>query len=96
MKRLMIKVGEYEKDGQTKGQYARLGVIMSNENGEYALLDPSVDLAGCLMKQRILAGGKPKGKGDMVFCSIFEDQPQQQQSRSQPSTDYDDGSDIPF
>ena len=92
MKRLMIKVGEYEKDGQTKGQYARLGVIMSNKNGEYALLDPSVDLAGCLMKQRILAGGKPKGKGDMVFCSIFTDEPKTQ--RQQSTSDFDD--DIEF
>lgn len=94
MKRLMIKVGEYEKDGQTKCQYARLGVIMSNENGEYALLDPSIDLAGCLIKQRILAGGKPKGKGDMVFCSIFGDEPRQQQPQQPSTPDFDD--DIAF
>ena len=40
-KRIMAKVGEYEKDGKTKGNYVEIGVILSNENGEYALIDPT-------------------------------------------------------
>ena len=82
MKKLMIKTGEYQKDGQTKGEYTKLGIIMSGTNGEYVLLDPAVNLAGCLIKQRVMNAGKQnKGKGDMVMCSIFEDQPQQGQQQ---------------
>lgn len=73
MKRLVIKIDEYQKDGQTKGKYVELGVIMSGENGEYALINPNVNLAGCLIQQRVMNQGKQnKGKGDMVMCSIFE------------------------
>lgn len=72
-KDLVIKVGEYEKEGETKGEYLKVGVILSGENGEYALLDPSVSLSGALIKQRIMNAGKQnKGKGDMVMCSIFD------------------------
>lgn len=94
MKRLAIKVGEYQKDGQTKGEYVKVGVLMSNDNGEYILLDPSVNLAGCLLKQRIMNSGKQtKGKGDMVMCSVFEQQ-QQQAAQQQTAPDFND--DIPF
>ena len=55
VKRLMVKTGEYQKDGQTKGRYTEVGVIMSNDKGEYALLDPAVNLAGVLLQQKILA-----------------------------------------
>lgn len=81
-KDLVIKVGEYTKDGETKGEYVKLGVILSGENGEYALLDPAVSLAGCLAKQ--VAFNKAKGsdkKGDMLMCGIFarEGRPTQNQ-----------------
>ena len=54
-KRIVAKTGEYQKDGQTKGEYTKLGVMLSNDNGEYMLLDPSVSLAGVLIKQNSLA-----------------------------------------
>lgn len=98
-KRLMAKVGEYEKDGQTKGRYVEIGVILSNSNGEYALLDPSVNLAGVLMQQRMVAqkgGGK---SGDRVLVSIFDNdrgggQSQGPKQSSGGRSDYDD--EIPF
>ena len=107
-KRLMAKVGEYEKDGQTKGRYVELGVILSNQNGEYAVLDPAVNLAGVLMQQRILAQKTNGRSGDRVMCGIFDnDRSGQQQSGgqaqgggygSQPSgsqtSDFEDS--IPF
>jgi len=72
-KRIMAKVGEYEKDGQKKGKYVEIGVILSNENGEYALVDPTVNLAGVLMKQRVMAQKNGvRSAGDSVMCSIFD------------------------
>jgi uncharacterized membrane protein YgcG len=80
-KRLAAKVGEYQKDGQTKGEYARLGVIMQNDNGEYLLLDPSVSIAGVLAKQNALAAQKGGQQRDMVMVSIFDDSQQGQQQQ---------------
>ena len=98
-KRLMIKVDEYQKDSQTKGKYVELGVILSGENGEYALINPTVNIAGCLMQQRVMSQGKEnKGKGDMVMCSIFErdrDSGQSQDGQAQ-SGDVEFNDSVPF
>lgn len=106
MKRLVAKVGEYTKDGQQKGEYVRIGVIMSNDNGEYALIDPCVNLAGVLQKQNRFNHSNGKKTGDSVMCSIFDDtrlhrqDTQQQADRQQAQQsapnmgDFDD--DIPF
>tara|TARA_R110000772_G_C13167296_1_gene426649 strand:+ start:312 stop:665 length:354 start_codon:yes stop_codon:yes gene_type:complete len=82
VKRLMVKTGEYEKDGQTKGRYTEVGVIMNNSNGEYALLDPAVNLAGVLMQQKILADKNNGKSGDRVMCSIFDNDNQRGNSGS--------------
>ena len=81
---LKIKIGSYEKDGQTKGKYIDLGVLMqSQDGGMYALLNPHINLAGI-----------PLGEGkDMVMCSVFTEneqgnQPQQQQGYQQPQQGY--------
>jgi len=85
-KRLVAKIDEYEKDGQKKGKYIEIGVILSNDKGEYALINPEINLAGVLMKQRVNLGGK--GKGDMVMCSIFDnDNAQSQQPAHQSQQD---------
>lgn len=90
-KDIVVKVGEYEKGGEKKSQWLKVGVILSNEKGEYALLDPSVNLAGVMMKQRLM-----NGKGDSVMASIFD----KAEGRTgggntpPPSDDFDD--DIPF
>lgn len=78
-KRLTAKIGEYQKDGQTKGRYVDIGVILSNDNGEYMLLDPNVSLSGVLMSQRILAQSTGKKVGDRVMVSIFENDRQERQ-----------------
>lgn len=78
-KRLVAKTGEYQKDGQTKGEYTKLGVVLSNNNGEYMLLDPSVSLAGVLAKQNALAMQKNEQIRDNVMVSIFDDDNQNQQ-----------------
>ena len=77
-KRIVAKTGEYQKDGQTKGEYTKLGVILNNDNGEYMLLDPSVSLAGVLIKQNALAAKTNGQQRDMLMVSIFEDDNQNQ------------------
>ena len=73
VKKLVAKVGEYEKDGQTKGRYVTLGVILRNDNGEYALLDPSVNIAGCLTQQNMTNHKSGRRTGDKLMVSIFDD-----------------------
>lgn len=94
-KRLVAKVGEYQRDGQTKGEYVRIGVILSNDNGEYALIDPTVNLAGVLTKQNLMAHGKGGKPRDKVMVSIFTDEPRGagQSSSSQSSGGYAGGID---
>jgi len=77
-KRIVAKTGEYQKEGQTKGEYTKLGVMLSNDNGEYMLLDPSISLAGVLIKQNALAAKTNGQQRDMVMISIFTDDNQQQ------------------
>ena len=77
-KRIVAKTGEYQKEGQTKGEYTKLGVMLNNDNGEYILLDPSVSLAGVLIKQNALAAKNNGQQRDMVMISIFEDDNQNQ------------------
>ena len=72
-KRIVAKTGEYQKEGQTKGEYTKLGVMLNNQNGEYMLLDPSISLAGVLIKQNALAAKTNGQQRDMVMISIFED-----------------------
>ena len=91
MKKLSVKIGEYQKDGQTKGRYVNLGVIMSSsDGGEYALIDPSVSLAGVLQQQNVLAASQGKEQRDRIMVGVFDDsqqggyqQPQQQQQAPQ-------------
>ena len=95
-KRLVAKIGQYTtKDGDNKNQYTNIGVMLENQNGEYILIDPTVNLAGVLLKQRILAqqtGGKV---GDSVMVSVFDNSNQKPQPHAQlnPTEPNDD---IPF
>ena len=90
-KRLAAKTGIYQKDGQDKGEYVQLGVILSGNNGEYMLLDPAVNLAGVLTKQNILAhstGGKARTS---VMVSIFDDSNNQGQNNNQGNQQQNQG-----
>jgi hypothetical protein len=83
-KRLVAKVGTYQKDGEEKGEYVKIGVILSNENGEFAIIDPTVNLAGVAYKQRV--NGISKQDSDSVMVGIFSDDRQGQQQQSAPPT----------
>lgn len=97
MKRIVAKVGSYTKDNEEKNEWVKLGVILSNENGEYVILDPTINMAGIAYKQRV--NGIAKQGSDSVIASIFTDEPksapQQAAEMSQRNSgDFDD--DIPF
>ena len=83
-KRLAIKVGEFtNQQGETKGEYARLGVMMDGQNGPYLLLDPSISLGGCLAKQNMMNHKAGKEIRNSVMVSVFDDSQQQQGGQQQ-------------
>lgn len=93
MKKLTAKIGEYQKDGQTKGRYANLGVMMnSNDGGEYLLLDPTVSIGGVLALQNALAISKGEQVRDRVMVGVWEEdnnqQGQQQYQQQAPQQNY--------
>lgn len=90
-KRIVAKTGEYQKDGQTKGEYTKLGVMLNNDNGEYMLLDPSVNLAGALIKQNVLSAKTGGQQRDMLMVSIFDDDNQQQNNNQQQQNNNQQG-----
>ena len=86
-KRLAIKVGEFtNQQGETKGEYARLGVMMDGQNGPYLLLDPSISLGGCLAKQNIMNHKAGKEVRNSVMVSVFDDSQQQQGGQQQSAS----------
>lgn len=84
-KRLSAVVGEYtNKEGQQKAEWANVGVIgVGKNNKEYVLLDPTVNLAGVLLKQNVLAQKRGENPSDMIMASIFEEQQQGQNNSNQ-------------
>ena len=84
-KRLVVKTGEYtNQQGETKGEYTKVGVMLNNNNGDFVLLDPAVNLAGVLIKQNALAAQKGQQARDSVMVSIFEDDNQNATPQQQP------------
>ncbi len=73
VKQLSAKVGEYQKDGQTKGKYVDIGVVLSGDHGEYVLLDPTVNLAGILSLQNMMNHKAGRKTGDRVMAGVFSD-----------------------
>ena len=66
---LAAKVGTYEKNGETKGRYKNVGLILENEEGKkMVMIDPTFNFA---------AVRREDGK-DMVMVSMFEPKDKQQ------------------
>ena len=82
-----VKTGEYtDNQGQVKGRYTKIGVVMSgNDGGQFMLLEPHVDVAGCLMLQNNLAATKGQPPRDSVMCSMFAPNEQGGQPMPQPT-----------
>ena len=83
-KRIVAKTGSFtNQQNEVKGEYTKLGVILTNDNGEYMLMDPCINLAGVLLKQNALAAKTGGQQRDMVMVSIFDDDNNQQQNNNQ-------------
>jgi len=84
-KRLSAVTGNYtNQQGEQKAEWTNVGVIITGKNGkDYALLDPSVNLAGVLLKQNQIAIKKGEQPSDMVMLSVFDEQQNQQQQPQQ-------------
>ena len=100
-KKLMAKIGTYQKDGQTKNRYLQLGMMDENQYGPYIMLDATTDLAGVLQLQNLMI----ENPGTRVMVSLFDvqqqgqdQQPQQSAPQQQPSHQNNDAFDdaIPF
>jgi hypothetical protein len=87
-KRLAVKVGEFtNQQGETKGEYVRLGALMAgNDGGEYLLLDPTVNLAGALTKQNMMNHKNGKQVRDSLMVSVFDDSNGKQQGGQQQAS----------
>ena len=94
-KDIVAKTGEYtNREGEKKSEWTKVGVLMSNDNGEYILLDPTINLSGVLQKQNMLAdmlaveqkkaGNEKARTGKAVMCFVF-DRDQNQQGGQQQS-----------
>lgn len=86
---IVATVGEYtDSSGQAKKRYKNVGVIMSNDNGFYMLMDKTFSPAG------LAEPGK-----ESIILSLFEPkEKQQQQAPASTSVPHDDtySDDIPF
>lgn len=82
-KRLLAKVGTYTNaQNEQKNEYVKLGILKQGEQGgEYMILDPTVNLAGILLKQNALAAKEGKQQRDAVMISVFENDQQQGQQQ---------------
>ena len=90
---LVVKTGEYtDGQGQTKGRFKNVGVMMEGDNGPYLLLDRTFNPAG--------VGGN-EGR-ESIIVSMYEpkDNVGQQQAPAAKSGGYKardlDGDDVPF
>jgi hypothetical protein len=92
---LVVKVGEYtDGQGQTKGRFKNVGVMMEGDKGPYILLDRTFNPAG--------VGGN-EGR-ESIIVSLYE--PKQEGGQSshsaakanayQPASRDLDGDDVPF
>lgn len=43
---IAVKVGEYEKDGETKGRYENVGCVMKGEKGSFIIMNRTFNPAG--------------------------------------------------
>ena len=82
-KRLSAVTGNYtNQQGEQKAEWTNVGVIITGKNGkDYALLDPTVNLAGVLLKQNQASIKKGEQPSDMVMLSVFEEQNNQGQQQ---------------
>lgn len=89
-KHIKVKVGEYQKDGQTKGKYETIGKVLIDDNGkEMVLLNKIFNPAG-------IQDGR-----DSVILNFWdvEEKPQTPHNGAKANAyqpTFDDNSEVPF
>lgn len=88
---LAVKVGEYQKDGETKSKYENIGLVMQKDDGGKFLM----------IKRTFNPAGVPdfSGKGgENILISMFEPKQQdgQQQTQQRSAPPPAESEDIPF
>ena len=82
----VVKTGEYTNNqGELKGRYTNIGVVMNGDNGQYLLLEPGINLAGILIQQNQIAAAKGQPPRSSVMVSLYEPNQQGQQPMPQPT-----------
>lgn len=94
LKDVVIKTGEYQKNGETKGRWQNVGALMRSDDGnDFIILERWFNPAGL---------PNPDNRGSVIL-SLFESRSQGENNRSQngseraeggQANDFDD--DIPF
>lgn len=74
-KRLSAVTGNYtNQQGEQKAEWTNVGALITGKNGkDYVLLDPTVNLAGVLLKQNAIAAKEGKAPSDSVMLSVFDE-----------------------
>ena len=80
---LAVKVGSYQKDGETKNRYENVGAIMENDNGKFMFLKRSFNPAG------IDADGK-----ESIIISMFAPKEKTGNAQNDSSPSWEDA--TPF
>lgn len=92
-KKIVAVTGEYiNREQQQKAEFTEIGIVGVGKNGkEYVMLDPTISLAGVLVKQNALAAKRNEAPSDMIMCSMVDNdsnQGQQQGGYQQPQQGY--------
>ena len=88
---LAVKIGEYEKDGGTKGRYKNIGAVFEGNDGKgaYMLLDST-----CISMQ--LFALVNNDRRDSVIVSMFDGSKEGGAPKSSASAKDDFNDPIPF
>ncbi|GAF89229.1 unnamed protein product [marine sediment metagenome] len=73
---LLVKVGSYEVNGETKNRYENIGAVLENEKGPYIMLKKTFNPAGV----------ETEPGRDSIFVSMFEPKPRQSPSQGFQNT----------
>jgi hypothetical protein len=71
---LSVKIGTYEKDGETKGRYQNIGVMLEKDDGGRFII----------MESWFNPAGVPHEAGKGIMVSMFE--PRQDDGQSRPQS----------
>lgn len=86
LKRLVVKAGQYEQNGETKNRYKTIGHIHDGQYGKYITLDASVNLAAF-----------PRREGDdRVTVNVYVYEPRAQQQSASGGSKGSAGASKPF